>query len=72
MTFSLNVLGESDAPSLPVWRIFLSCRSRVFSLFFAIFDVILAQIYVFYNCMNTFNTAKTKKIAIITKRLNYK
>ncbi len=55
--FLLNVLGENDVSSPPVWRIFNRVVPAFSYYFSAIFDLILTQIYVFYNCMNTFNTA---------------
>ncbi len=44
-------------PSNPVWRIFPPALFPYFSLFFRDFRTVLAQICVFYNSMNTFNTA---------------
>jgi hypothetical protein len=55
--FSLDVLRESDVPSLPIWRIFYVLIPRFLVVLTVIFGPILAQILHFYNFMNTFNTA---------------
>ncbi len=57
LSFSLGVRRESDVSSRPIWRIFLVINPR-FSFPVPRFSALSSPRFcVFYNCMNTFNTA---------------